>query len=124
MNIGKFKEIIRERCRIATECRDEWSFGIEKCWSQEIEILCEDVDATISFLQNECTAEEFSWISEIIDNLAERTRSRELVQAYKNLIDKFPEESKESNILESIKFAENVLKEEVDDEEKEYEPRE
>ena len=118
MNIGKFKEIIRERSRITTECSDEWSFGIEKCWNEEIEILGEDVDATISLLQNECTAEEFSWISEIIDNLAERTRSRELVQAYKNLTDKFPEECKESNILESIKFAENALNEEVDDEER------
>lgn len=118
MNIGKFKEIIRERSRITTECSDEWSFGIEKCWNEEIEILGEDVDATISFLQNECTAEEFSWISEIIDNLAERTRRRELVQAYKNLTDKFPEECKESNILESIKFAENALNEEVDDEER------
>ena len=118
MNIGKFKEIIRERSRITTECSDEWSFGIEKCWNEEIEILGEDVDATISFLQNECTAEEFGWISEIIDNLAERTRSRELVQAYKNLTDKFPEECKESNILESIKFAENALNEEVDDEER------
>lgn len=118
MNIGKFKEIVRERSRITTECSDEWSFGIEKCWNEEIEILGEDVDATISFLQNECTAEEFSWISEIIDNLAERTRSRELVQAYKNLTDKFPEECKESNILESIKFAENALNEEVDDEER------
>lgn len=118
MNIGKFKEIIRERSRITTECSDEWSFGIEKCWNEEIEILGEDVDATISFLQNECTAEEFSWISEIIDNLAERTRSRELVQAYKNLTDKFPEECKESNILEFIKFAENALNEEVDDEER------
>lgn len=114
MDIGKFKEIMRERCRIAAECRDEWSFGIEKCWSQEIEILSEDVNATISFLQNECTAEEFSWISEIIDNLAERTRSRELVQAYKNLDDKFPEECRESNILESVKFAENVLNEDVE----------
>ena len=118
MNIGKFKEIIRERSRVATECSDEWSFVIEKCWNEEIEILGEDVDATISFLQNECTAEEFSWISEIIDNLAERTRSRELVQAYKNLTDKFPEECKESNISESIKFAENALNEEVDDKEK------
>lgn len=115
MNIGKFKEIIRERCRSAAECRDEWSFGIEKCWSQEIEMLSEDVDATISFLQNECTAEEFSWISEIIDNLVEQTRSRELVQAYKNLADKFPEECRESNILEPVKFAENVLNEDVED---------
>ena len=99
MNIGKFKEIIRERCRIAAECRDEWSFGIEKCWNEEIEILGEDVDATISFLQNECTAEEFSWISEIIDNLVERTRSRELLQAYKNLADKFPEEKSRQSII-------------------------
>lgn len=114
MKIGKFKEIIRERSRIAAECCDEWSFGIEKCWNEEIEMLSEDVDATISFLQNECTAEEFSWISEIIDNLAERTRSRELLQAYKNLADKFPEKCRESNILESVKFAENVLNEDVE----------
>lgn len=30
MKIGKFKEIIRERSRIAAECCDEWLFGIEK----------------------------------------------------------------------------------------------
>ena len=33
---------------------------------------------------------------------------------YKNLADKFPEECRESNILESVKFAENVLNEDVE----------
>lgn len=44
MKIGKFKEIIRERSRIAAECCDEWLFGIEKCWNEEIEMLSEDVE--------------------------------------------------------------------------------
>lgn len=115
MNIDKFRMVIQERNRISQECYDEWSFGIEQCWEQEIEILSEDISSTIYFLQNECTADEFSWISEIIDDLAEITQSRELVQVYKGLMVKFPDECKIYNISESIQFAENTLNDEVDD---------
>lgn len=115
MNIEKFREIIKERNRISEECYDEWTFGIEQCWEQEIEILSRDISATMSFLQNECTADEFSWISEIIDDLAEITQSRELVQMYKSLMVKFPEECKTYNISDSIQFAENALNDEVND---------
>lgn len=113
MNTEKFREVIQERNRIAVECNDEWSTGIEKCWMQEIEMLGEDVAATISFLLEECTAEEFSWISEIIDDLVEKTQSREIVQAYKSLMSKYPEECKKYNITGSIKLAENTLSAEV-----------
>ena len=115
MNIDKFREVIQERERISKECYDEWIFGIEQCWKQEIEILSEDISATITFLKNDCTADEFSWISEIIDDLAERTQSRELVDMYKSLMSKFPEECKIYNISGSIQFAENALDDEVDD---------
>lgn len=115
MNIDKFREVIQERERISKECYDEWTFGIEQCWKQEIEILSEDISAAIAFLKDECTADEFSWISEIIDDLAERTQSRELVDVYKSLMSKFPEECKTYNISGSIEFAENALDDEVDD---------
>jgi len=115
MNIDKFREIIKERNRIARECYDEWTFGIEQCWKQELEILSEDISSTINFLENECTADEYSWISEIIDDLAESTRSRELVQAYKSLMTKYPDECKMYHISDSIQFAENALSDEVDD---------
>lgn len=113
MNVIKFREVIKERNRILKECCDEWTFGIEQCWTQEIEILSENVSDTVAFLKNECTADEYSWISEIIDDLAEKTQSHELVQVYKSLMIKFPEECEKYNISESIKFAENVLENEV-----------
>lgn len=109
MNIQKFREILLERKRIAVECNDEWSAGIEKCWKQELDILGEDVTTTITFQLDECTAEEFSWISEVIDDLADKTQSQELVQAYKSLMSKYPEECERYNIAGVIQFAENAL---------------
>lgn len=110
MKIEELRKIIKKR----EECHSEWTYGIEKCWNEEIEILLEDVDSTIEFLLNECTAEEFSWISEIIDDLAEKSQSRKLIDAYKSLIKKYPEECEKYNILGSLEFAEAAL-EEVDE---------
>ena len=95
MNIEKFREIQVEtrsshttpaptRKRISEECYDEWDYGIEKCWKQEIEILTEDIPSSILFLQNECTADEYSWISEVIEDIAEKTNSYEFVMCYKD----------------------------------------
>lgn len=118
MNIDKFREVIHERERISRESYDEWTFGIEQCWKQEIEILSEDISSTILFLQNKCTAEEFSWISEIIDDLVDQTQSRKILQVYKNLMIKFPDECKMYNISKSVQLAENVLNDEVYDDKK------
>ena len=84
MNIEKFREAIKERKRISEECYDEWDYGIEKCWKQEIEILTEDIPSSILFLQNEWTADEYSWISEVIEDIAEKTNSYEFVMCYKD----------------------------------------
>lgn len=105
MDVVKFREAIRERSEIS----DEWSFGIEQCWKKEIEILSQDIPSTIEYLKNECTADEYSWISEIIDDLAETTQSKELIESYKNLEIKYPDEYKKYNISSSIKFAESTL---------------
>ena len=59
MDIIKFREVIRQR----EETDDEWDYGIEQCWEQEIAILTEDIPTTIEYLKNECTAHEYSWIS-------------------------------------------------------------
>ena len=114
MNIARFREVIKERIRIAEECQDEWTYGIEKCWKDEVEILTEDIPSTIIFLQNECTADEYSWISEVIEDIAEQTNNRELVECYKKLMSKFPEECIKFNISMSVEYAESALEEERD----------
>lgn len=96
MDVVKFREVIRER----SEMSDEWSFGIEQCWKKEIEILSQDIPSTTEYLKNECIADEYGWISEIIDDLAESTQS---------LMIKYPDEYKKHNVSSSIKFAEDAL---------------
>lgn len=105
MDVVKLREVIRERSEIS----DEWSFGIEQCWKKEIEILSQDIPSTTEYLKNECIADEYGWISEIIDDLAESTQSKELIEVYKSLMIKYPDEYKKHNVSSSIKFAEDAL---------------
>ena len=119
MNIEKFREVIKERIRISEECYDEWDYGIEKCWKQMIEILSEDIPSSIAFLENECTADEFSWISEVIDDIAEKTQNSEIIMSYKKIMTRFPDECQKYNIKGSIECAEQILsKGEKSDEER------
>ena len=106
MDIIKFREIIKQR----EETDDEWDYGVKQCWKQEVEILTEDILSTIEFLKNDCTAEEYSWISEVLDDVVELVPNQELVQCYKDLMTKFPEECAKYNIAGSIESAEAILR--------------
>ncbi len=105
MDVQRFKEVIKKR----KETHDEYDYGVEMCDKEEIQILSEDIPSTIEYLKNDCTADEFVWISEIIDDLAEKTKSRELVECYKNLMNKYPEETKEYYIGFCVECAEDFL---------------
>ena len=111
MDIQKFREVLKRR----DETHNEYDYGLEMCWREEVEILSEDIPSTIEYLKNECTADEFVWISEIIDDLAEKTRNRELIECYKSLMGKFPEESKRYHVDFCIECAEDFLEDTVED---------
>ncbi len=105
MDIQSFKEVIKKR----NETHDEYDYGVEMCWKEEIEILSEDVPSTVAYLKNDCTPKEFFWISEIIDDLAVKTRSREIVEAYKNLGKKYPDMAKTFSFEFCASYAEEAL---------------
>ena len=105
MKIDEFREVLRKRSTL----HPNDDFETEKCWRKEVAILSEDINGTISYLQNECTDDEYSWISEIIDDLIEVTRSKELLYCYKSLMNKFPVACETYNIAFSIECAEALL---------------
>lgn len=109
MDINKFREVIKERIRISTECQDEWDYGIEQCWNQEVDILTEDIVSTIEFLENDCTADEYSWISEVLEKVVEQKPSKELVDCYRSLMSKYPEECEKYNIKGVVEIADNII---------------
>ena len=94
--------------RAATD--DEWDYGVKQCWEEEIEILSRNIDDTIAFLENDCTADEFSWLSEVFDDVAEKTQSRAFVDCLYKVAKKFPDECKKYHIDRVLEFAESALK--------------
>lgn len=109
MDVKAFRDVIRERNRIVDECADEWYDGIERCCEQEIQILTENIPSSIEFLKGECTADEYSWISEVLDDIAEQTGSIEFIACYREQMERFPEESEKYNIAGVIPYAEAIL---------------
>lgn len=110
MNIDKFKEVIARRIYVEKISFGEWDDGIEECRKKEIDLLTEDIPSTIEYLKTECTADEYSWISEVLDDVLEINPSKELVQVYKDLMPKFPEECQRYNIAGTVEIAENMIR--------------
>jgi hypothetical protein len=100
---------IRTVLKKRSETDDEWTYGVEQCWQKEIEILSRNMDETISFLENDCTADEFSWLSEVFDDVAEKTQSRLFVDALHRVARKFPEECKKYYIDRVLQYADGAL---------------
>ena len=55
------------------------------------------------------TASQFSWMSEVWDEIVEKTKSKEFVDCIKETAKKFPEECEKFNIAGSIESAEEYL---------------
>ncbi len=63
--IEHYKKILAERS--ALDPADD--YGADLLWEKAIAILSLDVVATINYIENECSFEEFEWMSEIFDDL-------------------------------------------------------
>ena len=91
----------------------EWDYGVELCCEKEIEILSRNIEETIEFLDVECTADEFSWISEVFLEVAEKTQSRPFVECLYRVAKKYPEECKEYNVYSFIDEAADAIDDEL-----------
>lgn len=76
--------IIEERIRISDETQDNWAYGIEQCWKQYVDILSFDIEKSISFFLYDCTNEEFYWLSEVFEEIADKTQSKKLISAWRS----------------------------------------
>lgn len=94
--------------RMATD--DEWDYGVKQCWKEEVELLSRDINDTISFLENNCTDEEFSWLSEIFEDVAKRTQSREFVNCLHCIAEKYPNICRKYHIDLVLQCADNAIK--------------
>ncbi|MCR4600124.1 MAG: hypothetical protein K5767_00090 [Clostridia bacterium] len=80
------------------EYTDDIDYDTNPVIKEMVKLLTRDISETINFLETECTANQFVWMSELFDEVAEETKSKEFIKTLYRMIEKYPEESKEYNL--------------------------
>lgn len=86
----KIKELIQKRI----ENEGFIEAGDERAWENLSNYLSSDIAASIEYLETEATPNEIYWISEVFEDIAAKTRSKEFVAALRRIYDKLPKEIK------------------------------
>ncbi|PER23013.1 MULTISPECIES: hypothetical protein [Bacillus cereus group] len=104
MNIENKMQVILDK-RKKLNLNDD--YGIQKSWNEIIEVLSENEENTIRYLEN-CSKEDLYWISEVFEDIAEIVQSKEFINCLRKLDKKFPklEMTKDIDIAES--YIENL----------------
>lgn len=105
MSTEKIREIIKKRASID----DENQTALEECWNELADALTEDFELTKEFLLEICNEDEASWISEVYDEIVERTQSKKMIEVLRESISRFPEEDKKYNLSENLDLAEKSM---------------
>ena len=79
----------------------------------EIELFAKNLQETIGFLDNDCTADQLSWMSEVFEEISAKLQSWDFIDALNRCADKYPEECKVYNIKECIEYAIGQLNDDV-----------
>ncbi len=106
MSIYKeFEKLIEKRKAI----EEDIDYETNPIIKEMIHLMTADINSTIVFLKNECSEEQFVWLSEIADEITEYTKSREFIQGLRDLCDKYPETAKKYNIHYFVESAAEYL---------------
>lgn len=79
----------------------EENYWVEDYWKATIKLFTTDVNATIMFLQNDCDDEELYFLSEIFEEIAEQTQSKELVSVLRSRLAKVTSENYDQQSFKS-----------------------
>ena len=114
MNVDIFEKVMNERARIQQDTQDNDYIGIEICCKETIDIIKEDISGFIIFLKEECSTQDFLFISEWFNELASSIKSQELFTCLRLLIrNRFPEENQkyhiEKDLDDAIKYYGNGM---------------
>ena len=78
-------------------------------WEKEIEALAADIDVSVRFFHEACTDEEIWWLGEVVEDLIEKTQSRELLQSMRTRAEKVQDIHMREEALKDIDDAEAFL---------------
>ena len=77
----------------------------------EIELFSRNLQETVQFLDNDCTAEQLIWLSEVFEEISANLQSWEFIDALNRASQRFPKHKERFSAC--IPFAEGQLNDEV-----------
>lgn len=96
-------------CALRNKIGLENDWQTEQWWEHVSDFASEHIAETIKFIKEDCSADEFSTLSEIFDDIAQKTNSKDFIDVLKETAKKFPEEFAKYNIQGAIESAEGYL---------------
>lgn len=67
----------------------EDDIAMEQCWKEMTDLLSENLDVTLQFMQS-CNEGDAEMISEVMDDVSNRLRSRSFIEALKQMNARLP----------------------------------
>ena len=77
----------------------------ESVWKSEVDAICTDLPAAIDFILSECTDEEFQWLSEVFDDIMDKTRSIGFLDTLRQRVQSVENPEWKESIVEDIRTA-------------------
>ena len=105
-NIAKLKEALHLRMHGNPD-----DYYEESVWKLEVDAICADLPAAINFILSDCTDEEFQWLSEVFDDVMDRTQSVEFLNCIRQRVQTVENAERKAELLEDITTASEYVDE-------------
>lgn len=94
------KSIIAKR--ISTH--PEYDFGINECWREALQLVKENPESVVMFVNNDATDEEVYWLSEILCDIYDLLQNDSIIDAFRERANKMDDAEMKRSILREIDF--------------------
>ncbi len=74
-------------------------------WEKEVKVVVENLDTSIRFINEDCTDEEFYFLSEVFDDIMKETKSADFLKCIKERVNLVKDPQWKDEIMKDIKFA-------------------
>ena len=105
------KQLVEEEKKCLPELPDYWETS--PAINAVIALFTRDLRETVQVLDNDCTAEQLIWLSEVFEEISAKLQSWEFIDALSRCFGKFQKECEGYNVKNCISFAEGQLSPEV-----------
>lgn len=104
-----FNAIIHNLIILRKKIGLENDWQVEQWWKNVSNFMAEHISQTISFIKNDCSSDEFYWLSEIFVDITEKQPSINFYNAAKEKLKTVENEESKRSILVELEYMKEIL---------------